>query len=130
LGTEQAMLVHSDEGLDEISIHGRTLTVELMKGRISERALTPEDFGLPRSSDGIWGGAPMQNAQIAIRILQGERGAPRDIVVANAACGLLVAGAASQLRAGVKLAEHSLDSGAALQKLEALREITTGFATA
>ncbi|MGH7493392.1 MAG: anthranilate phosphoribosyltransferase [bacterium] len=124
LGTEQALLVHSDEGLDEVSIHGRTLTVELMKGRISERALTPEDFGLQRCTDGIYGGAPVQNAQIALRILQGERGAPRDIVVANAACGLLVAGAVNHLKEGVKLAEYSLASGAALSKLEALRKMS------
>ena len=130
LGTEQALLVHSDEGLDEISIHGRTLVVELVKGRISERALAPEDFGLQRYSDGIYGGAPVQNAQIALRILRGERGAPRDIVVANAACGLLVAGAVSQLKEGVRLAEHSLDSGAALQKLENLREMSNAIAAA
>ncbi len=128
LGTEQALLVHSDEGLDEISVHGRTLIVELMKGRISERALTPEDFGLQRYTDGIYGGGPVQNAQIALHILQGETGAPRDIVVANAACGLLVAGAAPQLKEGVKLAQHSLDSGAAMRKLEALREMTNGLA--
>jgi anthranilate synthase/phosphoribosyltransferase len=127
LGTEQALLVHSDEGLDEISIHGRTLTVELMKGRISERALTPEDFGLSRCTDGIQGGAPVQNAQIALQILRGERGAARDIVVANASCGLLVAGVVNHLREGVKFAEQSIDSGAALHKLDALREMTNGF---
>jgi anthranilate phosphoribosyltransferase len=128
LGTEQALLVHSDEGLDEVSIHGRTITVELMKGRISERALAPEDFGLQRYTDGIHGGTPVHNAQIALRIFQGERGAPRDIVVANAACGLLVAGAVNHVKEGVKLAEHSLDSGAALSKLETLREMTIGMA--
>ncbi len=127
LGTEQALLVHSDDGLDEISVHGRTFTVELLKGRISERALTPEDFGLPRYTDGIYGGAPLQNAQIARSILQGEHGAPRDIVLANAACGLLVGGAVSNIKEGVKCAEQCLDSGAALRKLEELREMTNSF---
>ncbi|NUO78732.1 anthranilate phosphoribosyltransferase [candidate division KSB1 bacterium] len=127
MGVEQALLVHGDEGLDEISVHGRSLTVELLKGRISERTLTPEDFGLHRYTNGLYGGTPPKNAEIARRILQGEAGAPRDVVIANAACGLWVAGLADNFKAGAALATQSLDSGAAMQKLEALRVLTNSF---
>lgn len=129
MGAEQALLVYGDEGLDEISVHGRTLTVELMKGRISERTLTPEDFGLHRYANGVYGGIPPKNAEIAMRILRGEPGAPRDIVIANAACGLWIAGAAANIKEGAVLATQSLDSGAALQKLVALRALTNSFNT-
>ncbi len=128
MGVEQALLVYGDEGLDEISVHGRTLMVELMKGRISERTLTPEDFGLHRYLNGIYGGMPPKNAEIALRILRGEPGAPRDIVIANAACGLWVAGVAANIKEGAALATQSLDSGAAMEKLDALRVLTNSFA--
>ncbi len=128
LGAEHALVVHSDDGLDEISVHGPTMIVEINNGRIAESTLTPKDFGLkPSVHNGIIGGNAGQNAQIALRILRGEPGPARDIVLANAACGFWVAGAAKNLAEGVAMARQSLDSGAALAKLEALREMSQSF---
>jgi anthranilate phosphoribosyltransferase len=128
LGTEHALVVHSDDGLDEISVFGSTHTVEVYKGRISERTLTPKDFGFVQAGhDGIFGGDAGQNAQIALRVLEGEPGPARDIVAANAACGFVVAGAAKNLAEGAALAQKSIDSGAAREKLEALREMSNSF---
>jgi anthranilate phosphoribosyltransferase len=88
LGAEHAVVVHSDDGLDEISIHGPTWMIEVCRGRISENMLTPKDFGLTASgNDGIIGGNAEQNARIALHILKGEPSPARDVVVANAACG-------------------------------------------
>ncbi len=128
LGAEHAVVVHSADGLDEISVHGPTLMIEVCKGRLSERTLTPKDFGVrPSGANGIIGGNAEQNAQIAQHILQGEKGPARDIVAANAACGFWVAGAAKDLAEGAAMAKQSLDSGAALAKLEALREMSQSF---
>jgi anthranilate phosphoribosyltransferase len=128
LGTEHALVVHSDDGLDEISVHGSTMILEICEGCLSERTLTPEDFGFsPTNGDSIMGGNAEQNAQIALSILQGAPGVKRDIVLANAACGFWVAGVAKNISEGVAMAKQSLDSGAALAKLEALRKMSNGF---
>lgn len=128
LGAEHAIVVHSEDGLDEISVQGPTQMFEVHEGRISEKMLTPEDFGFtPAEGNGIGGGLAAHNAQIAERILQGEAGIARDIVVANAACGFWVAGAVENLADGVALAKQSLDSGAALAKLTALRKLSNNF---
>ena len=126
-GTEQALLVHSDDGKDEVSLRGRTQTVELMLGRISERALTAEDFGLQRSQNGLTNGALRDHASLALRLLQGGREPMRNQVVANAACALTVANAVKTLKEGVALAEETIEAGAALRKLEALRRFTNDF---
>lgn len=128
LGAEHALVVHSEDGLDEISVQGPTQMFEVREGRISEKMLTPKDFGLaPYNGNGIGGGLAAHNAQIAGRILLGEAGIARDIVVANAACGFWVAGAVENLVDAVALAKHSLDSGAALAKLAALRKLSNSF---
>lgn len=128
LGAEHAFVVHSDDGLDEISIHLATHVVEMYKGRVSKKTLTPNDFGFtPTSKNGIGGGDATQNAQMALRVLEGAPGAARDIVVANAACGFVVAGAAKNLGEGVAMAKKSIDCGDAREKLEALRTMSTSF---
>jgi len=128
LGAEHALVVHSDDGLDEISISGPTLMLEVRQGRILERMFTMEDFGvLPSDSNGITGGNAGQNAQIALSILNGEQSAAREIVIANAACGFWVAGLSKNISEGVVMARQSIDSGAALAKLEALRKLSNGF---
>jgi len=128
LGAEHALVVHSDDGLDEISISGPTLMLEVRNGRILERMFTMEDFGvLPSDSNGITGGNAAQNAQMALSVLNGEKGAAREIVIANAACGFWVAGPAKDLSEGVVMARQSIDSGAALTKLEALRKLSNSF---
>jgi anthranilate phosphoribosyltransferase len=82
------------------------------------------DFGLSGSNVDISGGDSAENARLALEILQGATGPGRDVVVANAACGLVVGGKARSIAEGVDLAAESIDSGAALGKLEALRAFT------
>ena len=128
LGAEHALVVHSDDGLDEISVDGPTYLFEVRQGRILERTLTREDFGiLPSGNNGVIGGDAKQNAQIALRVLNGEKGAAREIVIANAACGFWVSGLAKTIAEGAVMARQSIDSGAALAKLEALRTLSNGF---
>jgi anthranilate synthase/phosphoribosyltransferase len=128
LGAEHALVVHSDDGLDEISVSGSTTMLEIRQGRISEKTLTPEDFDFSSANgDSIAGGNAVQNAQTALRILRGEKSAGRDFVIANAACGFWVAGLAKNISEGVAMASQSLASGAALAKLEALRKMSNSF---
>jgi anthranilate phosphoribosyltransferase len=125
LGSRSAFVVHGEDSLDEISITGRTFVSELKDGKVSTYTIEPEDFGLTRASiDDIKGGSADENAQIVMRVLKGELGAPRDIVLLNAAAALVAAGSASDFQEGIKQAAESIDSGAALQKLEALKELT------
>lgn len=122
LGSKHVMLVHSAEGLDEISMAGITHVVELKDGNIREFDIDAATFDLAASDDSITGGEAEENAQIALGILKGEtKGVARDIVIANAAAGLYVAGYANDLRSAAEKAAESIDSGAAMAKLEALK---------
>lgn len=128
LGAEHALVVHSEDGLDEISVLGPTRVIEVNGGRLVERTLTPRDFGFTQLYyESIIGGNADDNAGIALSVLRGEPGMARDIVLANAACGFWVAGKAKDLTEGVALAQQSIDSGAALAKLEALRRRSQDF---
>lgn len=123
LGCERGFVVHGSDGLDEITTTGSTSVWEVRGGEVQEMALTPEDFGVPRASlDQLAGGTADENARILESILGGEKGARRDIVLVNSAAALSVAGKAADLRAGVRLATDSLDSGAAAAKLDKLRQ--------
>ena len=125
LGSRSAFVVHGEDSLDEISITGRTFVSELRDGKVSTYTIEPEDFGFHRASiDEIKGGNADENAQIVLRVLQGEPGARRDIVLLNAAAALVAAGRAGDFNEGIKQAAEAIDSGAAIQKLEALKEIT------
>lgn len=125
LGAEHILVIHSEDGLDEVSIQAATIAVELRDGKIFERRFTPADFGLSLNGrNGVQGGTPEDNTRIAMNILTGRRGNPRDIVVANAACGLVVGGGAKDLLEGARLAREALDSGAALEKLELLKQFS------
>ncbi|RKY81692.1 anthranilate phosphoribosyltransferase, partial [candidate division KSB1 bacterium] len=125
LETEKALIVYGEDGLDEVSITTSTYLVELSEGNILEKKVTPEDFGLtPSNREEILGGGPEENASIALEILKGKHGPTRDVVIANAACGLYVAGSAASFIEGAKLAAESIDSGAALDKLEQMRRFS------
>ncbi|MDZ7308992.1 MAG: anthranilate phosphoribosyltransferase, partial [candidate division KSB1 bacterium] len=125
LETEFALVVHSADGLDEVSIHGPTAAIKVENGQLTPLTLTPADFGFTQLYfESLQGGNAAENAAIALRVLQGETGAARDVVLANAACGFWVAGVAENPGEGVALARRSLDSGAALAKLEALRTLS------
>jgi anthranilate phosphoribosyltransferase len=120
LGTRHALVVSSIDGLDELSICAETRVVEV-NGESGTRSYTtsPEEVGLERADHGqVRGGTPAENAAITRAVLEGERGAPRALVVFNAGAALMVAGRAATLEQGVRLAEQTLDSGAALQSME------------
>lgn len=123
LGLKHAFVVHGANGMDEVSISSRTYVVEVRGDEIRQFVMTPEDFGIaPAKMDVILGGDARENAAIIESVLRGERGPRRDVVLLNAAPAIIAAGAASTWREGIRIAEESIDSGAALQKLQQLRE--------
>ena len=122
LGTERAWIVHG-QGLDELTLAGESEVVELHGGQVRQFHIVPEDAGLGRApAEAIRGGDGAENAVALNRLLHGERGAYRDTVVLNAAAALVVAGRAADLRDGAAQAARSLDQGAALARLDALRQ--------
>jgi anthranilate phosphoribosyltransferase len=126
LGLSRALVVHGEDGLDEISLSGETYVSELRDGAVRNLSVTPEDFGLTRTPlDAIRGGDAKENAEIMHKILGRSllyraHGPQRDIVLANAAAVLAVAGRATDFLDGVSVAIQSIDSGAAREKLERL----------
>lgn len=121
LGAEHAMVVHSRDGLDEISISAPTHVCEVREGDVQSYDIAPEDLGLSRHSiEEVSGGDARTNASIARDVLNGSNGARHDIVVANAGAALYVGGLAPTLRDGVELAKDSLRSGRAFAKLQDL----------
>lgn len=120
LGVKKGMVVYGQEKLDEISICGETKVIAFHNGEYRKYTITPEAVGLRRGQKGdLLGGTPQENAAITRAILTGEeRGAKRDAAVINAAAALFVAGKSSGMKAAVKLAEETIDSGRALQKLD------------
>ncbi|WP_068785265.1 anthranilate phosphoribosyltransferase [Paenibacillus phocaensis] len=125
LGSKRALVVSSREGLDEISISSPTRVSELKNGEIKTYDLRPEDLGLHTYPlEAMIGGDPQTNAEIVRRVLQGERGAHRDVVLANAGACVYVAGLADDVREGVAIAAEAIDSGKAYAKLEQLIQTT------
>jgi len=125
LGSQHCFIVHGSDGLDEITITGNTKICEGKEGRIQCYHIQPKDFSLEggRVKD-IEGGDAHCNAQITLGILRGERGPKRNIVLLNAAPAMVACGKAKTLHDGVKLAQEVIDSGAAYEKLEALKTMT------
>lgn len=125
LGSEKAWLVHGGDGTDEISIAAPTKVAALAAGEITEFTVTPEDAGLPfHPFEAIIGGTPQENGAAFRRLLEGETGAYRDAVLLNSAAALVVADRAANLAEGAEIARQSIDSGAALAKVEALVALT------
>jgi anthranilate phosphoribosyltransferase len=123
LGTTRAFVVHGHDGLDEITTTGASDVFEVTPDRVIEHLWTPEDFGIPRAvASSLLGGDAARNAQIALAVLSGAAGPAREIVLVNAAAGLVAAGLAPTLHSAVAQAAHSIDSRAALGKLERLRQ--------
>jgi len=123
LGTRRSFVVHGHDGLDEITTTGATDVFEVTPEGVTKHLWTPADFGVPRTvASSLLGGDSARNAQIAREILSGAEGPARDIVLVNAAAGLLAAGIAPTLHAGVGMAAEAIDSGAARGKLELLRK--------
>ena len=125
LGCQHVMVVHGEDGLDEITVTGKTRVCELKDGNIQSYSLTPEDLGLPLASlDSLRGGTVEENAARLRSILAGASGHPRNAVLINAAAVLLVGDRVATLQAGIDLAGESIDSGQALAKLEQLIEFS------
>ena len=125
LGLQRAFVVHGMDGLDEITITDRTKVSEYRDGSVNDYYMHPSDFDLPvgRRED-LKGGDAAANAAITLDVLKGQSGPRRDIVLLNAAAGLVAAGKAQDFRDGIRAAAESIDSGAALHKLEALKKFT------
>ena len=125
LGSTRAFVVHGLLGLDEWSTAGQTQVSELRDGQVTTDIFSAQDVGLPEAApEALAGGNPAENAALILRIFSGEGGAKRDIVLLNAAAALVAAGTAASMREGIQQAARSLDSGAAMQKLHQLREMT------
>ena len=126
LGAEHALVVHSDDGLDEISPSAATEVCEVTEsGGVKRYRIEPEEIGIERVDAGLMqGGDPATNARLAREILAGEQNSGRQAVVANAGAAIYVAGGASSIREGVELARKSIDSGSALGKLDAFVQAT------
>lgn len=128
LGTEHAWVVHGSDGLDEVTIAGETFVAEARGGTVRTLEIEAEDFGLRSDSLGhLRGGDAATNAALIRSVLSGERkDEARTLVVANAAAALFVGGEANDLYSAARSAEESIDSGSAMEKLEALIEGTKG----
>lgn len=125
LGIEHAMIVNGSDGLDEITTTTFTNVCELKKKKIRCYKISPSDFGIKRARlKDLEGANAEKNAAIAIGILGGEKGPRRDIVLLNSGCAIYTADKARSIKEGIQLAKEAIDSGAALRKLEELREIT------
>jgi len=121
LGLAHGFVVHGADGLDEITTTGPTLVFEIHNGRVDRGTMTPDDFGVPLASAAeLQGGDKDANAAIAREVLAGCPGPRRDIVLVNAAAGLVAAGKAQTFREAMALAAASIDAGAARAKVEAL----------
>ena len=128
LGTEHAWVVHGEDGLDEITLVGKTFVAEAQNGEVKTFEIAPEDFGFVIGSlDHLRGGDAEANARIVSAVLAGERrDEARALVIVNAAAALYLGGAAADLREGAELAAHAIDTGEASRKLELLIEATSG----
>ena len=120
LGVNRGMVVYGQDSLDEISMCAPTSVCEIRDGKFTSYEITPEQFGYERCEKGaLTGGTPAENAEITKAILKGEeKGPKRQAVCLNAGAALYIAGKATSIEEGVKLAESLIDSGAALKKLE------------
>ncbi len=128
LGCPSGMIVHGEDGLDEITVSGRTLAAVLKNGDIKTYSITPEEFGLKRASiEDLRGGTAEENAAITISILSGAQGPKKDIVLLNSAAALTVGGKVDTIEEGLILARDSIDSGRALEKLKALISLSRSF---
>ena len=126
LGLRRALVVHGLDGLDEITITGKTRVAEAREGNVRSYEVEPEEFGMRQASlQEISGGDAAENAAIIRAVLSGEKSARRDVVLLNAAAALVAAGKANHIADAVPLAAKSIDSGAAAAKLDALARFTS-----
>ncbi|MGD9638687.1 MAG: anthranilate phosphoribosyltransferase [Alphaproteobacteria bacterium] len=127
LGSKQAWVVHGEDGLDEITTTGKTFVTEYKDGKIKNFEINPLDYGFKLvSSNDLKGGDAAYNAQAILDIFSGKECPFKDIVILNAAAGLVVSGKEDDLKAAVKQARDALDSGKALKTLKLMTDISFG----
>jgi len=125
LGSVRAFVVHGAGGLDEVSLAGPSVLCEVKEGSVRKGTLDPARFGFKYAPvSALAGGTPSENAMVTLSILEGEKGPRRDVVLINAALGLVAGGAAGGIAEALKMAACSIDSGAALGKLQKLVDFT------
>jgi len=123
LGTQHAFVVHSRDGLDEVSLSAPTDVVEVTRAGTRRTVIGPGDFGLPQAPrEALAGGDAAENAAILEEVFRGGAGPRRDVVVMNAALALVASGLAAEPKAGVRQAAAAIDDGRARALLEALRQ--------
>jgi len=128
LGSKHVFVVHGKDGLDEITTTTDTQISELADGKVRTYALAPTELGIPKAkTEDLIGGTPEENAKMTLDILQGKPGPKHDIILLNASAAIVVGGKADNLRQGITIAAEAIDSGSALEKLEALREMTNSY---
>jgi len=119
LGVKSAMVVHGEDGLDEISLSAPTFVCEVKDGWVRSYTIKPEQFGFSRcAKEDLQGGTPQENAEILRALLRGEKGAKRDAVILNAAAAMFITGKYDSVETTVKIASNVIDSGKAMQKLD------------
>ncbi len=134
LGSKHALVVHGLNGMDEISVDGKSRVWELHDGEISDYHVSPEDFGFTVAGvETLLGGTPQENAAMLCSVLEGEKGPRRDAVIMNAAAGIVVgqrtenSSGREALKEGAELAGEAIDSGQALDKLERLVKLSQSY---
>lgn len=128
LGSNHVLVVHSEDGLDEISVGAPTRVAELRDGQIRAYAIDPSRFGMPKADIGaLRVDGPEQSLAVVRGVLDGVRGPARDIVELNAGAAIYAADLVGDLESGVEKAREVIDSGAALERLERLVAVSNGF---
>lgn len=128
LGAVDAMVVHGEDGLDEITVCDGTRVSRYKDGKVETFYITPEDFGFKKADcKYLAGGSKNENAEITLSILNGDKGPKRDIVLMNSAAAIVVAGLAQDFKTAREIAEESIDSKKALQKLEEIKKATNSL---
>jgi len=129
LGCEHALVVHGEDGFDEVSVSAPTQVFELAGGELRCYRVEPSELGLaPAAAQDVRGGSPEENAAALRRVLSGERGALRDFTLLNAAAGLVAGDRATSVSEGIALAAEGIDSGAAREALERFVSVSSSFA--
>ncbi|MBS0537103.1 MAG: anthranilate phosphoribosyltransferase, partial [Proteobacteria bacterium] len=124
VGLERALVVHGQDGMDEITTTTGTWAASLENGKVTEIEISPEEIGVKRATlEQLKGGDAAHNAEAIKQVLAGEKNAFRDIVVLNSAAALMVAGKAKDLKAGAALAVESIDGGKAAHALATLQRL-------
>jgi anthranilate phosphoribosyltransferase len=128
LGRKRAVVLNGAGFMDEASLQGENHLAILDNGKVIEKILHPEEVGLPvYSNEAIRGGDSRENAEILLNVLKGEKGAKRDTVLLNAGIGIFTGGKAETIQKGIDIARESIDSGAALDKLQQLIKASKSF---